>query len=345
LSFQVDPSGFGLVDELCTSCISNPGTNPSSGNFGCLLSGELNSTWFTVNVAAGGTLEFSFGAPGGGNCYDWIMWPYDANTCDDILANAAPPNACNWNSPCNSFTGMASTPPVGGDATNFEPTINVNTGDQYLILFSNYSSALTSVPMNFFGTADISCTVLPVELNDFSGVEHAGYNELKWSTSSEVNSSRFEVEKSSNGVDFIQFASIDAAGTDLDGADYKTYDYSLVEPTTYYRLKYINLNLEYKYSDVIAITRGDAQKFTILSAYPNPASDVFTIEMVAPHTGEVYTEILDLSGKSLYVAKASLELGAQSLDVPVKGLAAGSYFVVVSNVVDGTSSIIRLSIK
>lgn len=102
LGFQIDPSGYGLVDELCTYCTSNPGTNPADpANWGCLLSGELNSTWFTVNVAAGGTLEFSFGAPGTvGNCYDWIMWPYNPTACTAISSNTLAPTTCNWNSPC-----------------------------------------------------------------------------------------------------------------------------------------------------------------------------------------------------------------------------------------------------
>src|SRR5690606_24622522 len=45
LNFSIDPNGYGSVDELCTGCYSNPSTNPASTNSGCLLSGELNSTW------------------------------------------------------------------------------------------------------------------------------------------------------------------------------------------------------------------------------------------------------------------------------------------------------------
>ena len=66
-NFQVDPNGFGDIDELEGS-ISNPNSNPASSNGGCLLQGELNSTWMIINVASSGTLEFTIGTPipGGG---------------------------------------------------------------------------------------------------------------------------------------------------------------------------------------------------------------------------------------------------------------------------------------
>src|SRR5690606_13836149 len=107
----------------------------------CLLSGELNSTWMVINVATSGTLQFSFGALNttSFNCYDWIMWPYNSNTCSQIFNNTIAPVRCNWNAPCEEFTGIGSPPPAGGDPGNFEPNLNVTAGDQFIVCFSNYS--------------------------------------------------------------------------------------------------------------------------------------------------------------------------------------------------------------
>jgi len=60
-SFSVDPNGFGAIDEICIpgTCAANPNINVSGSNSGCLLSGELNSTWMIVNVFSGGSLTFS----------------------------------------------------------------------------------------------------------------------------------------------------------------------------------------------------------------------------------------------------------------------------------------------
>lgn len=165
-SFQIDPNGFGSVNELNTGTVSNPSTNPASSNSGCLLAGELNSTWMVVNIATTGTLEFSFGAAGGSGCLDWIMWPYTGPaTCNQIINNQLPPIRCNWNATCQNFTGIGTPVPAGGNAGDFEPELNVTCGQQYLICLSNYSSQSTSLPLNFFGTAQVSCsTFTPLRL-------------------------------------------------------------------------------------------------------------------------------------------------------------------------------------
>ena len=164
-SFQIDPNGAGL--EELNGNISNPGTNPGSGNAGCLLTGETNSTWMIINISGSGLLEFSFGQDGGTGCLDWIMWQYSASACDDIFNNTLAPILCNWNGQCEGFTGVANTLPPGGAGSNFEPALNVNAGEQYLVCLSNYSSQTTTLPLNFFGTADVTCeAVLPITVND-----------------------------------------------------------------------------------------------------------------------------------------------------------------------------------
>ena len=166
-NFAVDPNGFGALDELIVGGISNPAVNPASSNSGCLLAGELNPTWMIVNVAGSGTLEFSFGADNSSGCFDWIMWPYDSSSCNDILLDQLAPVRCNWNGLCEGFTGIGTPLPAGGDSSNFEPELNVLAGEQYLICLSNFSAQTTNVPLNFFGTALISCDAyLPVNIND-----------------------------------------------------------------------------------------------------------------------------------------------------------------------------------
>ena len=96
--FDITPSGFGNVDEVPPpGSISNPsffGAAPWGGTAqtGCLLAGELNSTWITFTIASSGTLQFAFAAGGQQvGFYDWAMWPLtDATTC----AAMGSPTAC-----------------------------------------------------------------------------------------------------------------------------------------------------------------------------------------------------------------------------------------------------------
>ncbi len=177
-SFAIDPNGFGSIEEFTTaSNISNPQTNPNNGpsgtpNDGCCLSGELNSTWMIINVSSSGLLEFSMGGPNTfGNYFDWSMWAYDANTCSGIQNNTLAPVQCNWNWTDNGLTGAATVANInslGGDMGDFEVPLNVNCGDQFIMCFSNYSSATTTVPLNFFGSAQVDCQTFtpPINVND-----------------------------------------------------------------------------------------------------------------------------------------------------------------------------------
>jgi len=347
LGFSIDPSGFGLVDELCTYCTTNPGTNPSSLNSGCLNSGELNSTWFTVNVAVGGDLEFSFGTPGQvGNCYDWIMWPMTPTACTDIQNNVLPPVTCNWNFPCDGFTGVSSVPPLGGQVGNFEPTMSVNAGDQFLICFSNYSSALTTVPLNFYGTADISCTPLPVEIISFYGQEELGYNGLFWSTASEVNCSHFDIERSFDGVEFTKIGEAKGGGTILQQTDYRFNDYNAGSGVTYYRLKQVDFNNEFKTTNVIAITQhNQLSELSVISAYPNPASDQFTIQILLPQEGVVDLQIMDLNGRIINHFENPCVAGINSIDIPVANYPKGMYFITLLNKQTQKPEVVKLTVE
>jgi gliding motility-associated-like protein len=175
-SFSVSPAGSGFIDFTTSSNISNPTGNPAgivpTGGFGCLKAGELNPTWMIINIQTPGTLEFSMGAgtgPGAqSGCYDWSMWPYNpATACSGINGNTLAPIRCCWNSMCSGGTGLASAAnlPAGGSSKDFGAPINCNCGDKFIMCFSNYSSVNTLVPLNFFGTAIVSCSPISSTLS------------------------------------------------------------------------------------------------------------------------------------------------------------------------------------
>ncbi len=150
-------SGTGLTPGLT---VSNPFTNPQAVNAGCMFTNVANPQWLLLNITTTGNLGFSFGAngsafPQAGN-YDWIMWPYSASACNDIFNNTLPPVACNWNCTGGGGTGMG-TVPFGGSPCNFQPSIPVIQGQQYIILITNPSGVNTPVSFSMTGSAAVSC--------------------------------------------------------------------------------------------------------------------------------------------------------------------------------------------
>lgn len=153
-------SGNGLPPGLN---ISNPTTNPAGVNSGCLLSNAPGPNWMVITIGSSGMLGFSFGASGSQfpqtGFYDWAMWAYNPTTCANIFNNTLAPAACCWNGTSTGGTGMGA-PPAGGSQSNFQPSIPVTAGQQYIILLSNYSGVTTSVSIANNGSAGLTCSPL-----------------------------------------------------------------------------------------------------------------------------------------------------------------------------------------
>jgi hypothetical protein len=140
--------------------ISNPTTNPASSNSGCVNTGGVHVYWFLITVISSGNLEFAFGLPNTGNpqsgFYDWIMWPYSISACASIFGNSLPPVRCNWNFVATGGTGIGNVP-IGSNPANFEPSLPVTAGQQFLIMLDNYSAVNTLVTFSSTGTALLGC--------------------------------------------------------------------------------------------------------------------------------------------------------------------------------------------
>jgi len=297
INFQIDPNGFGSINEIPPlGTVGNPdygtfGFNPwGTTNFGCLRSGELNSTWMVVNVLTGGTLECTFGGLGTQTgFYDWIMYPFDTQTCSQVSGNQVAPVRCNWNGVGFGGTGLAATLPPGGDATNFEPPLIVGAGSRWLICFSHWSSVTTAVPLQFGGTAVVSCTPLPVELLTFEVTAATGKVDLMWATGSERGTSHFVVERSRDAADWMELSSMAAAGESHELRVYSSTDESPLHGTAFYRLLMVDLDGSFAYSEVRHVEM--RARYRVV---PNPAKGVFSL-FEAPHDATV--QLVDALGR------------------------------------------------
>jgi|GEM_PF-3726095 len=304
INFQIDPNGIGALNEIPPlGSLANPDLQPGGGtaawgtdNWGCLRNNELNSTWMIVNIQTGGSLEFVFGGLGTqSGFYDWIMYPYTSSTCSQVAANAIAPIRCNWNGVSFGGTGLAATLPTGGDPTNYEPPLNVVTGQQLLICFSNWSSVTTSVPLVFGGTAVVSCTPLPIELLLFDARMNGMGVLLHWTTASEMNSSHFDIERSADMVAWERKGTSQAAGTSAGAIDYAWQDDDPDAGTSYYRLRMVDLDGTFMFSPARSVS-------TPLNGpvcFPNPSDGSFFLQHVPEGTT---IEVHDALGRRIPVA-------------------------------------------
>jgi|GEM_PF-1906482 len=354
-SFQIDANGIGVLNEIPPSgSFGNPLNNNPGGtgaSMGCLQGGEYNSTWLRVTISGSGDLEFIFGGLGTQNgYYDWIMYPYTSTSCTDIPANTVSPIRCNWNNASYGGTGLigdgtGATTPAGGNTWNFEPALPVTVGDEYIIVFSNYSDVLTSVPIVFGGTATVECPVLlPVELLDFKAQAENEKVRLSWTTASELNNDYFEIERSYDGVNYNPIGKVKGMGNSSYYTDYLYKDDNPGGRLIYYRLKQVDYDGESEISKTVTVNLSH-QTNKAVSIYPNPANQQFTIAYNSGQlsTSELRIEITNTVGNIALAKHYTVETYFEKI-IDINDLKPGIYHINVISA-NGTKEVHKLVVN
>lgn len=181
----------------------------------------------------------------------------------------------------------------------------------------------TSFKIN--GDSDIGCGMqLPVELLEFTGRNLEDNNVLNWSTASESNSSHFEIERSLDGTDFLQIGRVDAAFESNVVMDYGFVEEDVKSGNYVYRLKMVDLDDSYEYSDVLNI-RVEGKKLSI-KANPNPSFGQIEIQSNSTKK-QLEISVFSMVGQLVEYA----EVDSNSAQMDLSHLAKGIYLLNVSN--------------
>jgi len=180
----------------------------------------------------------------------------------------------------------------------------------------------------------VDCTVTAVELFDFKGEVRVEGNMLYWQTASEEYSHYFRIQRSIDGINFIDIANVDAAGYSNRVKEYAYMDYTAPTGMAYYRLVEVDLADQLQYSNIISLEREteNAQPFNIVRLYPNPAKLSINIDLECIADENIVMKIYDVTGKTFFLSSMSVE-GMEaytSILVGVDRLVSGYYFLEVS---------------
>lgn len=169
---------------------------------------------------------------------------------------------------------------------------------------------------------------LPVTLLSFSGEVLRSTNELVWSTAEEQNAGYFEVQRSQTGRDNWQpIGRVSAAGNSSVVNNYRRSDENPLA-TAYYRLKMVDFDGRFEFSDLIVLQREEYLTKT-LSIYPIPAGDWVQIKLTSPREGLAPLIITDLTGRIIYQKTLTLVTGEQENEIILADLPVGVYLVKV----------------
>ena len=162
---------------------------------------------------------------------------------------------------------------------------------------------------------------LPVELLYFNA-QPSGPKQVtcSWSTLSEINNDFFVVEKSRDGIQFVEAGTVDGAGNSTSVLSYAFTDENPYPGLSYYRLRQLDFDGASKHSQIVPVQLKNDITFLV---YPNPVSDLLFIQGGTENESGRYA-LKDPLGKTVLEIPAA---GTSLHAVSVKDLAAGIYFV------------------
>ena len=230
---------------------------------------------------------------------------------------------------------------AGGSANNatgsFEvfsiEFITVGVGTTDFTFFAENSVLLTEQELlrNLSApTITVSGVVAPVDLLSFTGRTDNRQNLLEWATASEDAFSHYEVERRSADDAGNWEVVGEVAGT---GSLSVAQRYSFVDATppnsAYYRLRMVDLDGTFAYSDVIHLVQADAAYQ--LDVYPNPNDGRFTVRLPATDESLLLT-LHDANGRIIWERKPTagqpeLTFSRGAADYSTATLAAGIYLL------------------
>lgn len=222
----------------------------------------------------------------------------------------------------------------------------------------HYGSTLTSVDTinytftvlgltsfsDFTGTSDLS--PLPVSVAKFDASRSGFDAVLNWTTASERNSARFEVERSESGRRFEKVGEIRAAGNSSGRKNYSYTDVAigrvLANGTAYYRLKMVDADGSFEYSPVRTVNFNRVDRGSI-AAFPNPFNAGVNLSFSSEKSSMSTITVYDIFGKVVRTYQIPLTSGENAIELKdMESLKKGIYIInIKADGIDASEKLIK----
>jgi hypothetical protein len=194
------------------------------------------------------------------------------------------------------------------------------TGDAFTCVPCNiplvYASAITGANS---GCVIATIGVVPVKFVSFTAAINGSACLLKWTATSETGTVKYVVQKSADGKNFIDAATIN--GKQLPVNNYSYSDGALTKGFSFYRIKAVEVSGSISYSEIAMVKNQNEFGFSI---YPNPAGEEFKITLPSKYL-PANVEVINVQGTVVYSVKTN-----QSSSSVNKYLPKGIYAVKVT---------------
>ncbi len=248
-----------------------------------------------------------------------------------------------------NLSGFAWSPNVGWINFNHEynpVTINMTTGS-----FDGYAWGENIGWIHFKNSMpeyNVVCTnpALPVELISFVVNVNENKVVLNWKTATEVDNYGFSIERASDysstplnsrgEKEWVEIGFVQGHGNSSSPKEYSFVDNNPANGILHYRLKQIDNNGDFEYSEVerISFMESLPTEFVLEQNFPNPFNPTTKIKFSLPETGNVHLRVFNILGEeTAELLNQEMKAGYHQIEFDGSHLSSGIYFYSIN--VDG----------
>lgn len=168
---------------------------------------------------------------------------------------------------------------------------------------------------------------LPVELTSFTASVTQNKVQLKWETATELNNNGFEIQRKLENLDWITIGFVNGKGTTTEPTSYTYFDdvSELISNRIYYRLKQIDYNGDYEFSDEIEVITIPLE-YGLSQNFPNPFNPSTRIKYEIPENTNVTLEVFDVLGRLMKtLVNENKPAGRYEVEFNASELSSGLY--------------------
>jgi Secretion system C-terminal sorting domain len=182
---------------------------------------------------------------------------------------------------------------------------------------------------NFSYTRSTGST-LPVLLSEFTGYKTGSMNVLNWTSGTENNFSHYNIQRSSNGTDFITLGRVDSKSVNGNSSTDLDYNYADAHPAAghnRYRLEQVDKDGHNRYSKIIDLFNSNSGSTIVI--LQSDAGNLINIYISSTKTSTATIKLADMNGRIVRIINASIMNGSNNLQVRLDDMAKGIYVVQV----------------
>lgn len=218
---------------------------------------------------------------------------------------------------------------------------SVDTGQVWQNITSDVGSYFTALhaPKNYLAygvgllgyiVSYLDTSLIPVELINFSAEQVENKILLRWLTATETNNYGFEILRSRDLIKWDIIGFVSGNGSTTLTLNYSFYDTEIIGNRYYYKLKQIDYNGSYQFSEIVTIDIS-INNYFLYQNYPNPANPTTTITFSIPQKTDVKMELFSITGEKIKeILNDEKDKGIYKMVINLSNYASGIYFYKMS---------------